>query len=235
VTLATQLEQAAQPKEGATVRDLIARMQPQIERLIGQQAERFIRTVETEMRRTPTLYDCDPHSVLGAMMLAAQLGLEPGPLGHVYLIPFKTECQFVVGYRGMIALAYRSGEVKDVQASVVREGDSFTYREGTRPVLDHTPAGPAGDREWTHVYAVARTKTGGTPFRVLYPEDVAKARARSASAKKPGGPWDTDTEAMWRKTAVRRLAPFLPSSPVFAQALAADDAPVIPLDEDVTA
>lgn len=220
--LGEALAVAATP-EGKTVRELVARMQPGVEKLIGDQAERFLRVVETEMRRTPRLYDCDPHSLLGAMMLAAQLGLEPGPLGHVYLVPFKREVSFIVGYKGMVDLAYSSGQVKDVAAAVVREGDAFTYREGTRPVLDHTPSGPAGEREWTHVYAVARLRSGGTPFQVLYPEDVAKAKARSSAARKPGSPWDTDTEAMWRKTAVRRLSPFLPASPMLARALAADD------------
>jgi recombination protein RecT len=221
--LSEALAVAAQPVEAVTVADLIERQKPAIAKLIGDQAERFTRTVLTEMRRTPKLYECDPHSLLGAMMLSAQLGLEPGPLGHVYLVPFGREVSFIVGYKGMIDLAYRSGEVKDVAAAVVREGDAFTFREGTRPVLDHTPSGPAGDREWTHVYAVARLRSGGTPFRVLYPEDVAKAKARSKAAKKPGSPWDTDTEAMWRKTAVRRLAPFLPVSPLLGRALAIDD------------
>ncbi len=185
-------------------------------------AERFARTVATEYRRTPKLYECSPESALGAMMLAAQLGLEPGPLGHVYLVPFKGAVEFIVGYKGFIDLAYRSGQVKDVSAALVHDGDSFAFREGTRPFLDHTPSGPAGEREVTDGYAVARLKNGGTVFVVLYPEDFDKAKARSASGSKGSGPWVTDLKAMQRKTCVRRLAPFLPSSPVLAQALGVD-------------
>lgn len=229
-TLTTALERSAQPKEAKTVMDLLDRQKPELEKLLGTTAasERFARVALTELRRTPKLYECDPFSFLGALMLAAQLGLEPGPLGHVYLVPFKRECQFILGYKGMVDLAYRSGLVKDVATSIVHEGDAFEWREGTRPFLDHTPSGPPAEREWTNAYAVARLKTGGTVFRVIFPEDVEKAKARSANATSPHSPWTTDLFAMIRKTAVRRLSPMLPQSPAFAQALEADETAVEP-------
>jgi len=234
-TLTTALERSAQPKEAKTILDLIDRQKPELEKLIGATigVERFARTVLTELRRTPKLYDCAPESLLGAMMLAAQLGLEPGPLGHVYLVPFKREVVFVVGYKGMVDLAYRSGLVKDVATGLVFEGDAFEWREGTRPFLDHTPSGPPAERDWTHAYAVARLKTGGTVFRVIFPEDAEKAKAKSANGHAPLSPWQTDHFAMIRKTAIRRLAPMLPQSPVFARALATDDA-IIDTEADLT-
>jgi recombination protein RecT len=229
-TLSDALERAAQPKQAKTILDLLDRQRPELEKLLGSAAasERFARIALTELRRQPKLYDCDPLSFLGALMLAAQLGLEPGPLGHVYLVPFKRECTFVLGYKGMIDLAYRSGLVRDVATGIVYEGDAFAWREGTRPFLDHTPAGPPGEREWTHAYAVARLRSGGTVFRVIFPEDAEKAKARSQNADSPYSPWTTDPQAMIRKTAVRRLAPMLPQSPAFAEALAADETPVEP-------
>lgn len=232
-TLTTALERSAQPKEAKTVLDLLDRQRPEIEKLLHGVAssERFNRTVMTELRRTPKLYECDPLSVIGAVMLAAQLGLEPGPLGHVYLVPFKRECQFVLGYKGMVDLAYRSGLVKDVGTGIVYEGDAFEWRAGTRPFLDHTPAGPPAEREWTHAYAVARLKSGGTVFRVIFPEDYEKAKARSANADAPHSPHVTDRPAMIRKTAVRRLSPMLPQSPALAHALQADETAVEPPEE----
>ncbi len=236
-TLTAALERSAQPKEAKTILDLIDRQKPELEKLVGATigVERFARTVLTELRRTPKLYECDPGSLLGAMMLAAQLGLEPGPLGHVAFIPFKRECVFCVMYKGMIHLSYRSGLVKDVATGIVFEGDAFEWREGTRPFLDHTPSGPPAEREWTHAYAVARLKTGGTVFRVIFPEDAEKAQARSANGKSPYSPWTTDYHAMVRKTAVRWLAPMLPQSPVFAQALAVDETPVEDVEGVLTA
>jgi recombination protein RecT len=225
-TLATALERSAQPKEAKTILDLIDRQKPELEKLLGVApgVERFTSTLLAELRRTPKLYECDPDSLLGAMILAARLGLAPGPLGHVYLVPSKAECVFVLGYKGMVELAYRSGFVKDISTGIVHEGDAFAWREGTRAFIDHTPSGPREDRYWTHAYAVARLKTGGSVFRVIFPEDVEQAKARSTNATSPQSPWVTDLIDMIRKTAVRRLAPMLPQSPAFSQALAADEA-----------
>ena len=146
-----------------------------------------------------------------------------GPLGHVYFVPFKHEATFIVGYRGIVELAYRSGQLKDVAAVTVREGDAFEYRYGTRPFLDHTPAGPPEQRDAVAYYAVARLRSGGAPFKVLYPEEVEKVKAQSPGAKSDLSPWTTHYDAMARKTAIRRLAPLLPQSPGFAQALERDE------------
>jgi recombination protein RecT len=131
--------------------------------------------------------------------------------------------QFIVGYRGYVELAYRTGLVKDVSASLVHEGDTFDYREGTRPFLDHVPMGPSDEREVVAAYAVARLKSGGVPFRVIYEADWLKAKKASAAGDK--GPWGSDFPAMVLKTAYRRLEPKLPKSPQLAYALDMDEAP----------
>jgi recombination protein RecT len=230
----TDLEQALEARvdreTAPTVLELIDRMKPQLERM-SVDGERLTRIVLTELRRTPKLYECSPQSLIGAMMLAGQLGLEPGPLGHVYFVPFKNEVTFVLGYRGIIDLGYRSGLMKSIQAVTVREGDEFTFRNGTRPVLDHVPAGSPEGREPVAYYSVAQLKTGGSPFVVLYPEDVERTKAKSPGSGNSLSPWNTHFDAMARKTAVRRLAPMLPQSPAFAEAVSVDGEPVR-LDED---
>lgn len=227
-TLTTALERSAQPQEAKTILDLIERQKPELQKVlpVAITPERFARIALTELRHNPKLYECSPESLLGALMLCAQLGLEPGPLGHAYLVPFKREVVFIVGYKGMVALAYGSGLVKDVSTGIVFEGDAFEWRDGTRPFLDHTPSGPPGERAWTHAWCVARLKTGGTVQRVIFPEDVERAKARSVNAKHPQSPWTTDLHAMIRKTALRRLAPMLPQSPAFARGLEADETPI---------
>ena len=96
-------------------------------------------------------------------------------------------------------------------------------------MLDHTPAGPPGDREPTHYYAVAQTRGGGAPFVVLYPEDAERAKAQSPAGRAGVGPWVEHYDAMARKTAVRRLAPMLPQSPEWARAVEHDEKPAPPL------
>jgi recombination protein RecT len=223
--LRAELAKASAGKDGKTIYDLIERQKPKLEKVVGQTigVERFTRTVLTEIRRTPKLLECSPESLLGAMMLAAQLGLEPGPLGLVYLVPFKRQVEFIVGYRGYVELAYRSGLVKDLTAALVHDGDSFSFQYGTAPKLTHVPEGPAGEREIVAAYAVARLKSGGTVFVVTYLEDWEKARKASAAGSKNTGPWVDHREAMIRKTAVRRLEPMLPKSAAFARAFERDE------------
>lgn len=230
--LRAELEKVAAPEDQKTVLQLLERMKPELARALPEQigVERFTRTVLTEIRRTPKLLECSPESLLGAMMWAAQLGLEPGPLGQVYLVPFKRQVEFIVGYRGYVDLAYRSGVVKDVNAALVHDGDAFHYEYGTTPKLKHVPLGPAGERDIEAAYAVARLKTGGTVFAVIYEDDWTRARKASASGSKGAGPWIEHLGAMIRKTAVRRLEPMLPKSPLFAQALERDETPAEPLD-----
>lgn len=220
-----ELEQATAPTPRKTVLDLIARNEAELQHLLGPSmtVDRFRTIALTTFRNTPGLYECEPFSVVGALRLCAQLGLEPGPLGLAYVVPFKGQATFVLGYKGMIQLAYRSGLLKSVQTAIVREGDGFDWRLGTRPFLDHVPSGPPGDREWLAVYAVAQTKTGGAPFAVLTPEEVEARRKRSQLGKDGRGPWATDTEAMWRKSAVRALQPWLPQVPELVQAVEADE------------
>ena len=227
-TLTTALERSAQPKGVKSIYDVLEREKPNLTKRLpsGIEWDWFEGTIRNELRRTPKLLECDPMSLAAAVVQCVSLGLSPGPLGHAALVPFKHEVVFIIMYKGLVHLAYSSGLVKDVATGIVFEGDAFEWREGTRPFLDHTPTGPPGERDWTHAYAVARLKTGGTVFRVIFPEDVDKAKARSQNATSPYSPWTTDLFAMIRKTAVRRLSSMLPQSPVFARALEADEVPI---------
>jgi recombination protein RecT len=214
--LRAELERAERPAEAKTIVDLIERNEPELAKLLGpaMTVEQFKTAAMTYLRMQPKLYDCNPFSLVGGLRLGAQLGLSLGPLGHFYLVPFKREAVFILGYKGMIELAYRSEQVKDVKAGVVLEGDFFQYREGTRPFLDHAPSGPVGGREPQAWYAVARLRSGGAPFVVLYAEDMERARAQSPAAKVNQGPWTTHPRDMELKTAVRRLQRWIPQTRV---------------------
>lgn len=218
----------AKPGDGPkTVYDLLEQQKGEIARALPQHmtADRFARIVLTECRRTPQLLACTPASLLGAVMLSAQLGLEPGPLGHCYLIPFRTkgrlEVQWILGYRGMIDLARRSGRIESIVAHDVREGDEFDFEFGLDEKLRHRPA--LADRgDAIAYYALARFTGGGHAFVVLSLDDVNQYRGRSKA--KDSGPWVTDYDAMAKKTCVRRLSPFLPLTVEAAHALSVDEA-----------
>lgn len=123
--------------------------------------ERFTRMALTALTKTPKLGQCSPASFMAAMLEAAQLGLEPNtPLGQAYLIPYGKSCQFQIGYKGLIDLAHRSGELKSIEAHEVHENDVFEFEFGLTPKLVHKPA--ITDRgEVIRYYGVYRLVNGG--------------------------------------------------------------------------
>ncbi len=179
--------------------------------------ERLLNVCMTEIRRTPKLRECSQASLLGSVIQSAQLGLEPGSaLGHCYLIPFFNrklgglECQFMLGYRGMLALARRSGAIVNIDARVVFAADEFDLLYGTETRVIHKPR-LNGDRGGVlGVYAVAQLQGGGSQVEYMTVEEIMKVR--DSSKAKNDGPWQTHFEEMAKKTVVRRLFKYLPVS-----------------------
>jgi len=227
---------AVAPRKEDQVATLIEKMKPQMALALPKHinAERMARIVLTEIRRVPKLGECGRDSLLGAVMTCSQLGLEPGNgLGHAYLLPFDkrakvggqwqtvgTDCQLIIGYRGMIDLARRSGQIVSLSARAVCQNDRFSYRFGLDETIDHIPAD--GDRgNLTHVYAVAKLKDGGVQFEVMSRAEIEKVRAGSKA--KDNGPWVTHFEEMAKKTAIRRLFKYLPVSIEMQRAVTLDE------------
>ncbi len=217
--------------EKKTLRNYIEQMGGEIKKALPSvmTPERFTRIALSAISSNAQLAQTTPQSFLGAMMTAAQLGLEPNtPLGQAYLIPFKNgkkggvlECQFQLGYKGMIDLAYRSGEISSIQAHVVYENDKFEYAFGLEPKLEHIPA--ANDRgKMTHVYAVFRTKDGGFGFEVMSADDVAR-HAQRFSKSYNSGPWQTNFEEMAKKTVLKKALKYAPMKTDFVRGIAQDE------------
>lgn len=216
---------AASPMKN--MQDLIISMKGQIEAALPSviTGERFARMVLTAMSNTPKLASCTPKSFLGAMMQAAQLGLEPNtPLGEAYLIPFMNhgtlECQFQVGYKGMISLAHRSGLY--VQAHEVHENDEFIVEYGLEPKLVHKPVfkdrGPV-----IAYYGVWKDKDGISGFEIMSKEDVeAHARKYSQSYGKGFSPWKTNFDEMAKKTVIKKALKYAPLTTEFIRGITAD-------------
>ncbi|WP_158636105.1 recombinase RecT [Tsukamurella sputi] len=217
-----QLAPRQQPSPMQNLQGLIRQMAPEMQKALPKHmtGERMARIATTVLRQTPKLAECTPESFLGALLTAAQLGLEPGPLGEAYLVPYGRTVTFIPGYRGLIKLAWQSGQLQDIHAQVVYENDEFDYRLGLHRDLVHVPA--RGDRgKAVYVYAAAVMKDGGTAFEVMSVGEVEAIRARSRSGN--NGPWKTDWSAMARKTAVKQLAKWLPSSVELRTAVALDE------------
>ena len=201
-------------------------------------ADRMARVSLTALRMTKGLSDATPASFMACIMTLSQLGLEPSNgLGHAYIIPFKnsragtTEATLIIGYQGMIELARRSGQVENIWAYPVYEGDDFEVTYGLAPDVHHVPKFKTQDpRKLIAVYAAATLKGSTRPvFVVLQGVEIEAFRKRGASGKGIKTPWDTDYQAMALKTAVRQLFKWLPKSVEMATASVVDESPrVVP-------
>lgn len=184
--------------------------------------ERLTRVVMTECRKTPALLKTSRESFLGAVLQCAQLGIEPGSaLGHAYLIPYGNQCNLIIGYRGMIDLARRSGQIVSLHAYCVHAKDDFHYELGLHPDIHHVPSAEADRGPVTYVYAVAQLQGGGVQFEVMSRAEVEAIRSSSKAGR--SGPWVSHWDEMAKKTVIRRLFKLLPVSIEIARAVETDE------------
>jgi len=224
-------------KEPQTIKDWIKVMEPAFKKALPSviTAERFSRIALTAISVNPKLAECTPQSFIGALMNAAQLGLEPNtPLGQAYLIPFDnnrkingeyvkiSEVQFQIGYKGLIELAYRSGEFTNIYAKEVFENDDFEYEFGLEPVLKHKPA--SGNRgEVIAYYAVFKLTNGGFGFEVMSKSDIENhAKKYSKSFGNDKTPWSKNYDEMAKKTVLKKVLKYAPIKAEFAKQVVQD-------------
>ena len=185
-------------------------------------AERVINIAATTINRKPAIAECSTVSILGGVVQASMLGFELIPsLGQAYLVPFdnsKTgvkEAVFMLGYRGMMDLAIRTGLVETIYAKEVCENDFFEYEEGLNRKLVHRPA-DNNRGKFIKAYAVVKYLKGGYNFVVMSKEKIEAVRARSKAGKSKYSPWanglDEDYIEMALKTCVRKLFKYMPTS-----------------------
>lgn len=234
--LATQAQnaqmQTMNPQQN--MKSLLERSWPRIAAVIGNNLspQRLYQMYVSTINREPQLANCGVESVLSCFMKCAALGLEPSNvdgLGRAYILPYgnksyrtgQKEATLIIGYKGMIDLARRSGQIRDISARAVHEGDEFTYSYGLNEDLRHVPC--AKPSKLTHVYMIANFKDGGHYFQVMNADEIEAAAKRSPSYGKAVSPWKSDYEAMAKKTVIRRAFPYLPVSVEARDAAASDD------------
>lgn len=229
---------AQAPQEaGTTVYQLVERMGPAIERALPRaiSPERFTRIALTAVRANPQLQVCTHMSFLAALMQSAQLGLEPNtPLGQAYIIPYKQEAQFQIGYQGLLELCYRTGAYQSVSAHPVYENDVFDYEFGLLPNIKHKPSKtPEGLP--IYYYAVYRLQNGGYGFAVMSREQVEAHRNRYSPSWSKGAfsPWATNFDEMALKTVLKRALKYAPKTAEIARAMAADETIKDRIEEDM--
>jgi recombination protein RecT len=185
-------------------------------------ADRFLRVVQTELRKNPKLARCSPASFLRSVITAAQLGLEIGVNGGGYLVPYKDTCTFVPGWKGLVDLVSRAGRAT-VWTGAVFEGDEFDYALGDRPFVTHRPGDESDPEKLTHVYAIGRV--AGSDFPIIEVWTAAKAWRHRDKINKVGRDHYSyrHPEMYARKVPLLQVIKYLPSSTELATALDLND------------
>lgn len=218
----------------ATWADLKANTAKDIEMLLPPHLKgkdgylRFMKQCQLALYKVPSLASCDKKSLFNSFIQCAELGLDPTfRLGSACIVPFKGVATLIIGYRGMIDLATRSGEVKTANAWVVHKKDVFKPRNGSIPT--HIPYVPMPEDEQDPGAAYAAwaryTVRGGvSEATVMTKREIEGVMMKAPAVRaKQKTPWTDDpfsTEEMWKKTVLKRNLKNAPLSPERAQHLA---------------
>lgn len=222
--LAKKENSVATAKKPRTVVDLVQSMQKQFEIALPKHinSERFVRIAITSIRQNPKLAKCSQESLLGALMTSAQLGLEPGILGQAYLIPYGNNVQFQIGYKGMIELLRRSGQLSDIYACEIHENDDFQITLGLHRDIKHNINFNEDRGEVVGYYAVAVLKDGANSFEFMTKKQVEEHRDKFSKTANTG-PWKTDFDEMAKKTVIKKLLKYLPVSVEWLENVSKDE------------
>ena len=240
-----QTKQALQAQEKhKTLNELIEASLPQLARALPEsyrKPERIARIALTCIRQNPDLAKCTPESFLGALFTAAQLGIDP-IAGRAYLLPFNNsrkkadgswhtikECQFVLGYKGLVELFYRHEKALSLSWGIRHDRDYFQIEQGTSPSLKHIPfEGARG--EIVGYWVVAHLTNGAASFHYMTREEClehGKKHSKTFNKKTntwfDSSPWLKDEEAMCLKTVLIQGAKIWPISIELQRALEADE------------
>ena len=216
----------------SSIRDIVSgdKFREQVSLALPQHLtpERFTRIALTQFTKNPKLLECTQESVLRCLMDSAAIGLEPDGR-NAHLIPYKDTCTFILDWKGMVALARRSGDVAVWKAELVCERDAFSWENGT---VSHKVNWREDRGKLDAVYSYVKFKDGSEDYEVMTIAEVKAIQARSKAGN--SGPWVTDFNEMAKKTVMRRHSKRLTLSPEFAAALDKDDDRFDRIERNVT-
>jgi recombination protein RecT len=224
-------------RERKTLQSQITGMSKEFERALPGKigADRMMRIAMTAILKMPLLAKCESVTFFGSLLQALQLGLEVNtPLGQAYLIPRKKndkngkflywECNFQLGYQGLLELCYRSKQYELISARIVYDGDDFEPEYGTRQYLRHIPRYTS--EKPVFAYGYYKLKDGGEDFVIWKYETALKhGKEFSDAFNSKWSPWQSHTEtqeAMVRKTLLNQALKFAPKSAEIIQAIISD-------------
>jgi recombination protein RecT len=187
-------------------------------------ADRMMRLALTSFSTNPALRRCTSHSIISSIVVASQLGLEPGIAGQGYLIPYKEVCTFVPGWQGLVGLLNNTGRAT-AWTGCVYEGDEWEFQLGSQPRCRHVPGDNFGDTDkLTWVYACGKVNGSEQPVIEAWPiSRVLKHRDRYNKVGKKHYSFE-NLEMYARKVVLLQVLKYMPRSIELNNAIVAANA-----------
>lgn len=194
---------------------------PQLDRVLPKHmsSERMARLLLTAFSTTPALRECTFKSLAASLMTAGHLGLEPGVNGAGFLVPYKTTCNFVPGWKGLVDLVSRSGR-GTVYTGVIYSDQKYTFTDGARrDLVVHNESSLDDFSEATHVYAIGWVKDSAMPIIDLW--STAKVFKHRDRYNKVGQKHYSykNPEMYARKEPLLQILKYMPSSVELSNAI----------------
>lgn len=202
-------------------------IQNKLNELLGERKDVFLTSALQAVNGNDLLQKASPESIFGAVVTAATLNLPiNNNLGFAYIVPFKGQAAFQIGYKGFVQLAMRSGEFKRISACKTYSDD--TEQDVFARLTSFLPSEPQG--EVTGYIAYFKLLNGFEAHLAMSKAEVeAHAKQYSQTYKRGFGVWKDNFDAMATKTVIKLLlskqAP-LSIAPVIGHAVEADQATI---------
>ena len=189
--------------------------------------QQFMIMASNQVKRNDKLIEIfskNPASVFSSILTCAELGLSPtSQMGEAWLIPYGKECQFQIGYQGLVKILYRNSDIQNITSECVYENDDFEYNLGLNPTLNHTPA-TENRGKLTNVYCVVRIKGQEPIFKVMSVSELKEYQKLSKAGSRTVWFSKTDPQHwMLKKTVFKQLCKLLPRSLNMTKAVSYDN------------
>ncbi|MCT0033130.1 recombinase RecT [Lactococcus lactis subsp. lactis] len=216
----------------------------QLSETLGRNSAPLVTSALTAVANNYQLKDATPVSVYTSLMKAAALNLTVDPnLGFAYLVPYKrnfkengqwvnvTEAQLQIGYKGLVQLALRSGQIKSVNTGTIYESEFKGYNKITGEfTIDETIIPDEDNDEVAGYFAYVQLVNGGEVKQFSRKKQIehfakkySKAYSYDLDNNKKSSPWSTEFNAMAEKTVLKQVLKFVPMSLEMQEAVSVDE------------
>lgn len=194
--------------------------------VVNGNGQQFVASLLSVVTNNNLLAKATNESIMTAAMKAAVLNLPIEPsLGYAYIVPYKNQAQFQIGYKGLIQLAQRSGQVTRLNAGEVYESQYKGFNPLTEDLEVDMYAAPKENEKVVGYFAFMRL-ANGFEKTVFWTKERVQAHGKkySQSFSSKYSPWQSDFDAMARKTVLKHmLSTYAPLSTELQEAIVADN------------